>query len=83
MPKDKKKVNPFIFKIAKVKFGYGNFRADFGVYFIGLNLLVSKEFLNIKVTELSSFTFIDWIQNPKGTCLSQSLKVSDVDKKSE
>ena len=29
MPKSKRKVNPFIFKIAKVKFGYGNLRADF------------------------------------------------------
>ena len=83
MPKSKRKVNPFISKIAKVKFGYGNLRADFGVYLIGLNLSVSNEFLNTKVTELSSFTFIDCIQNPKGTCLSQSLKVSDVDKKSE
>ena len=75
MPKDKRKVNPK--KFIRL------LRADFGVYFIGLNLLVSKEFLNTKVTELSSFTFIDCIQNPKGTCFSQSLKVSDVDKKSE
>jgi len=30
MPKDKRKVNPFFSKIAKVKFGYGNLRADFG-----------------------------------------------------
>ena len=34
-------------------------RINLGVYFIGLNLSVSNEFLNIKVTELSSFTFID------------------------
>ena len=77
MPKDKRKVNPFIFKIAKVKFGYGNLRVDFGVYFIGLNLLVSKEFLNTIVTELSLLTFNPQRSKLKGICLSQSAKTSD------
>ena len=77
MPKDKRKVNPFISKITKIKFGYGNLRADFGVYFIGLNLLVSKEFLNTIVTELSLLTFSPQRSKLNGICLSQSAKTSD------
>ena len=77
MPKYKRKVNPFISKIAKVKLGYGNLRVDFGVYFIGLNLSVSNEFLNTKVTELSLLTFNPQRSKLKGICLSQSAKTSD------